>query len=231
MATTDTNETSAQAKFKIVQLTVGELAENCYLFINEQTKEGFIVDPGDEASRIGVRVAHEQMTPKAILLTHGHFDHFLAADELAKRYEIPILIHEADAALLEDPNGNLALPFFGMRSTLKADRTFSDGEVLSLAGYDFKVIHTPGHTRGSVCFYQEELGICFSGDTLFCESLGRTDFPGGSVKDIVASICKRLLLTLPEDTVVYPGHNEQTTIEHEKKYNPTVPYLARFTKD
>lgn len=224
-------QNNTEPKFKIVQMTVGELAENCYLFINAQTKEGFIVDPGDEASRISVRVGHEQMKPTAILLTHGHFDHFLAADELAKRYEIPVYIHEEDASLLQDPNDNLSLPFFGIRATLKADKTFTEGDILSLCGYDFKVIHTPGHTRGSVCFYQKELGICFSGDTLFCESLGRTDFPGGNVKDIVASICKKLLLALPEDTVVYPGHNEQTTIKHEKKYNPTAPYLARYTKE
>ena len=222
---------NTQPKFKIVQLTVGELAENCYLFINKETNEGFIVDPGDEATRISVRVNHEQMKPVAILLTHGHFDHFLATEELAKKYEIPVCIHEADASLLEDPNDNLSLPFFGVRATLKADKIFAEGDTLTFAGYDFKVIHTPGHTRGSVCFYQEELGICFSGDTLFCESLGRTDFPGGNVKDIVASICKKLLLALPEDTVVYPGHNEQTTIEHEKKYNPTAPYMARYTKE
>jgi len=217
-----------QAKFKIVQITVGQLAANCYLFINRETMEGFIVDPGDEAARIGVRVGHEQMKPTAILLTHGHFDHFLAAEELAKRYDIPIYVHEADVSLLEDAEENLSLPFFGIRATLHADKTFKDGDILSLCGYDFTVIHTPGHTRGSVCFYQKELGICFSGDTLFYESLGRTDFPGGSVKDIVTSICKRLLLSLPEDTVLYPGHNEATSIAHEKKYNPTVPYLGRF---
>lgn len=223
------------SRYQVECMGVGELQTNCYLFINTETREGFVVDPGGSPLRISARIAELEIRPVAIVLTHGHFDHFGGAESLQKRYEIPVIIHEADAKLLESPMENLSAPFTGIPITMKADRTVVDGETLTLAGADFQVIFTPGHTPGGMSLYlpaeaEGEKPILFSGDTLFCESLGRTDFPGGNTKTLVRSICQRLLLALPEETIVYPGHNDATTIGYEKKWNPTASYLSHFTK-
>lgn len=157
------------------------------------------------------------------MLTHGHFDHILAVEDIRRAFpEITVYAAEKEAKLLGDPRLNMT-GSYGTGFSLSPDRLVKDGDVLELAGFKWKVIETPGHTAGSMCLWIEEEDVLISGDTLFAESLGRTDFPTGSSADIIRSIKERLFV-LPEDTMVYPGHGEPTTIRHEKAHNPVAFY-------
>ena len=202
---------------KVECLTVGMVGTNCYLVMNEDTKELLILDPGDEAPRIASKIEKLEGKPAAILITHGHFDHVMAAEELAKRYKIPRLILKEEKRVLESMQLN-ACGMIGHRETYSADEFLSDGQELKLAGFTIRVIHIPGHTPGGCCFYFPEEGALFSGDTLFESSIGRTDFPEGSMSALVRSIHEKLF-PLPDDTVVYPGHMGTTTIGREKVSN------------
>lgn len=211
------------AEMRIKTMVLGAVQTNCYLIYDNETGRGFVVDPADESETIERACAGLGVKPEAVLLTHGHGDHILAAEDLRKKYGIPVLAGEQERELLADPSLNLSAAL-GMGSVaLRADREVRDGEELELAGFRLKVLATPGHTKGSVCYLDEGEKVLFSGDTLFEESLGRTDFPTGSVKEIVDSI-SRVLFALPEEIMVYPGHGEPTTIGHEKVYNPVAMY-------
>lgn len=201
---------------EIKNVLVSEAYTNCYLVKNEENDEGFIIDPGGSALKISRCVEQMGMTPKAILLTHGHFDHIGAVDELRERYDIKVYVSEEESKFMQNYNNNLSV-FFGEGMIVKPDITVHDGEELEIAGIKMKFILTPGHTPGSGCFYVEDEGVLFSGDTLFCMSRGRTDFPGGSEREIIDSIRNKLLV-LPGETVVLAGHNEQTTIDNEKRF-------------
>ena len=201
---------------EIKSVLVSEAYTNCYLVKNEETNEGFIIDPGGSALKISRCIEQMEMTPKAILLTHGHFDHIGAVDELRDRYDINVYVSEQESKFMQNYNNNLSV-FFGEGMIVKPDITISDGEELEIAGIKMKFILTPGHTPGSGCFYVEEEGVLFSGDTLFCMSRGRTDFPGGSERKIIDSIRNKLLV-FPGETVVLAGHNEETTIDNEKRF-------------
>ena len=203
---------------KIEQYCVGQVATNCYFAINGETKEMLVIDPGDSAKMLADKINQEGLKPQAILLTHGHFDHVLAAEELAGIFGVKIYAHEKEQDTLENPGKNVSL-MVGGRDAYHADVYVKDGEVLELAGMKVKVLHTPGHTAGGCCYYLEEEGALFSGDTLFCQSVGRTDFPGGSMSEIVRSI-KEKLMALPDEVRVYPGHMDLTTIGKERAYNP-----------
>lgn len=203
---------------KIEQFCVGQVATNCYFIINNETKEMLIADPGDSAEMLADRIRREKLEPKAVLLTHGHFDHAMAAEELAEMFGIKIYAHEAEKDTLEDPGKNVSL-MIGSRDVYHADVYVKDKEVLNLAGMELKVLHTPGHTAGGCCYYLEKEKALFSGDTLFCQSVGRTDFPGGSMSGVVRSI-KEKLMVLPDDVKVYPGHMDLTTIGAERAHNP-----------
>ena len=158
---------------------VGSVFTNCYFLKNKETEEMLIVDPGDNADRIEQKVLEMQGRPVAILLTHGHFDHILAAEEIKKKYNIPIYACAKEEKTLQDPRINLTA--FHMSSyTLKADVYLTDLQVVELAGFSVQMIETPGHTLGSCCYYLKDEGVLFSGDTVFCGSVGRTDFPEGS---------------------------------------------------
>lgn len=208
---------------RIKTMVLGSVQTNCYIVYHEETKAAVIIDPADGSSAIQAACTGLGVKPEAILLTHGHGDHILAAEDLKKAYSVPIVAAETERALLADPALNLSVAL-GMPSTsLRADREVRDGETLELAGFRFRVLATPGHTSGSVCYLAEGEDALFAGDTLFGESLGRTDFPTGSVQEIVASI-SQVLFALPEDTMVYPGHGNPTTIGHEKRYNPVAIY-------
>ncbi|MCI5648261.1 MAG: MBL fold metallo-hydrolase [Fusicatenibacter sp.] len=201
----------------VKNLVLGMLSANCYFVQNPDTKEMFLVDPAASPERIEAQIAVMDGKPKAILLTHGHYDHMLAADEIRKKYGIPVYVHEKEQALLGNGEQNLSA-IWSVCYTMQADRTVKEGDMLSIAGYQIQVIATPGHTSGSVCYYLKEEQILFSGDTLFCESYGRYDFPTSSGRALIASV--KRLLQLPDGVKVYPGHNESTDIEHEKRYNP-----------
>ena len=205
-------------KLKIDQYVVGQVQTNCYVAINSDTKECFIVDPGAAAPQLAERIRRDGYQPVAILLTHGHFDHAGAASQLAEEFGIKIYAHEKEKDTLEDYNKNLS-GWEGMKKSYHADVFLKDEEELDLAGLHIRVFHTPGHTEGGCCYYLPYENIVFSGDTLFAQSVGRTDFPGGSMSQIVRSI-KEKLMVLPEHTAVYPGHNDVTTIETERMYNP-----------
>lgn len=205
---------------KIEQYCVGAVQTNCYFAINDETQEMMIIDPGDSASFLADKIRQENLKPQAVLLTHGHFDHAMAAEELAGMFDIQIYAHEKEKDTLAQPRLNVS----GMirhGDVYHADVFVKDGEVLTLAGMEVKVLYTPGHTEGGCCYYIEKEKALFSGDTLFCQSVGRTDFPRGSMSELVRSI-KEKLLPLPDDVKVYPGHMGTTTIGMERMGNPFI---------
>lgn len=196
----------------------GSMRTNCYFIYDDDTKELIIADPAGEADRLKSMVAERGLKPQAILLTHGHFDHIGAVDEIRKAYGIPAYCLDAEKEILENTEYNLSA-WMGESFAVKPDRLLTDKQELVLAGFSIRVIATPGHTKGSCCYYFKEDGFLLSGDTLFLESYGRTDFPTGSMSELACSI-KEKLFALPEETPVYSGHGDPTTIEHEKRYNP-----------
>lgn len=204
-------------KLRIAQLTLGPVSTNCYFLINEETKETVLIDPPAEAARIMYKIRSEELSLSAILLTHGHFDHIMAADEVKEETGAKIYAIEQERIILEDAENN-GSPMVGAAVVCKADQFLRDHQKLSLAGFTVEVIHTPGHTIGSVCYYLEEEGVLISGDTLFEGSCGRTDLATGSMSAIIQSI-KRRLFVLPDNVKVYPGHGEATTIGYEKLHN------------
>ena len=177
-----------------------------------------IVDPGDNADRIEQKVLEMQGRPAAILLTHGHFDHIMGIDTLRREWSVPVYASALEQKVLTDANVNLSVAY-GAGYVFADAKFLEDGASLALAGYQIRMISTPGHTAGGCCYYIEEEEVLFSGDTLFAGSVGRTDFPTGSMSTLVRSVKERLL-SLPEDTQVYPGHMEATTIGFEKENNP-----------
>ena len=205
---------------KVERYATGILNTNCYLAINEETKETVVVDPADCPKYLMRHIKENELKIVAILLTHGHFDHTMGIDKFLDEYKVPVYVHEEDAAMLEDIELNLSRVYTS-GYTFSGARTVRDKQILHLAGEDFEVIHTPGHTRGGCCFYVAEDNVLFSGDTLFQNSVGRTDFETSSMSDLVHSIRDRLFV-LPDETHVYPGHMGETMIGHEKKYNPFI---------
>ena len=202
----------------IQQRVLGMVSTNVYVCMHAETKEAFIVDPADDADEIIRLVSAMGAKPCAILLTHGHFDHIGAADALRKRYEILVYAEEHEKELLASPALNLS-GGWADSLTLTADHLLKDGDMLNIAGFTIRVLHTPGHTPGGCCYELVGEDILFSGDTLFYMSVGRTDFPGSSGAAMRMSL-HRLLEELSEDTQVLPGHGESTTIGYEKRNNP-----------
>lgn len=207
------------ANMKINHYVVGPVQTNCYFIINDDTKETLIVDPGASAKELAKRLRVDELKPIAILLTHGHFDHATGAKELSEEFDrIPIYIHEDEKETLVDPQLNASW-MCGESLVFEADKFVKDEETLELAGFKIRVFLTPGHTPGGCCYYFPYEEVVFTGDSLFCMSIGRTDFKKGSMSDLVRSV-KEKLMTLPERTTVYPGHNDITTIENERIHNP-----------
>lgn len=188
-------------QIEIKSMTLGMVATNCYLIINKETKEALLIDPADNALRISNVIEENVCTLKAILLTHGHFDHIMALNELKKRYNVPVYAHEEEEDVLKQSSLNMS-GMIGQIYTTQADIYVKDGEHLKLAGLDIIVLHTPGHTKGGVCYYLPEEKVLMSGDTLFHCSIGRTDFPTGSMSQLVRSV-KEQLFVLPDDVQVY----------------------------
>ena len=212
------------SKMKINHYVVGPVQTNCYVVINEENKECLIIDPGASAKQLAELIRRDELTPVAVLLTHGHFDHAGAAEDLAKEFDIKIYAHEAERDTLGNPQKNVSW-MVGESESYRADVFLKDEEVITLAGFDIKVLHTPGHTEGGCCYYVADEDVVFTGDTLFAQSVGRTDFPGGSMSQIVRSVQDKLLSlneagNLETDIMVYPGHNDPTTIETERMNNP-----------
>lgn len=221
----------------ITGFPAGILACNCYVLARRHGGDALIVDPGQRAAGPLRRILDEnRLTPAAVLLTHGHLDHIWSAQKIADGYGIPVYIHPRDRFMLTDPIrgfgprlGQLALGalFREPRQVVELDR---DGDKLDLGDITVNVDHTPGHTRGSVCFRVAgagpgPAGVVFSGDTLFAGSVGRTDLPGSSGRDLLGSIVDKLLV-LDDATVVHPGHGPATTIGVERATNPFLEGLS-----
>ena len=205
---------------KVEKFVTGIISTNCYLVINEDTKQAVVIDPAACPSYLMSHIKSEGLKIEAILLTHGHFDHIMGIDGFLSEFDVPVYVHEEDADAMEDPVLNQSSTYTSGYTFGKA-RYLRDRQTLELAGYTFQVIHTPGHTKGGCCYYVASEGVLFSGDTLFQNSVGRTDFVNSSTSDLVHSVREKLFL-LPDDTMVYPGHMGETTIGHEKNYNMFV---------
>ena len=200
-------------------IVVGPVQTNCYFLKHKETGELVIADPGAEAERIIYALEKLQGKPAAILLTHGHYDHICAANELREHYGIPVYAAKAEEGLLADTYSNLSADWSGVPYTVKADVYLEDSAVFEAGGFSVKMLLTPGHTPGSCCYWIEDEGVCLSGDTVFCGSCGRPDLPGGSMSSMRQSL-NRLLHLLPGSTEIYPGHGEATDAEFERKNNP-----------
>ncbi len=201
----------------IERLTLGGLQTNCYLLADGEAGECAVFDPAAEADRILAAARRHSLRIKYIILTHVHIDHIMALDELKAATGAEIVVHSAEADLLNDSAGTLAQLFAAEPPRSRADTAVSEGDVLRLGKAELKFIHTPGHTVGGMCVLCGD--ILISGDTLFAESVGRTDFPGGSHAQLMQSINQKLM-TLDDDIQVFPGHGPSTTIGHEREHNP-----------
>ena len=186
----------------IKKIVVSPLESNCYLAGDEDTKEIFVIDPGGDYEKIKNIIDRYSLKPKAVINTHGHGDHIGANNE----FGIPVWIHRLDAEFLTDPSRNLSGAFGFFLKTKKASRLLEHGDTLNIGKYNLEVIHTPGHTPGSICLKEDE--VIFTGDTLFRQGIGRTDFAYGSEEDIMRSIKERLF-TLGDGYIIYPDNGDK----------------------
>ncbi|MCE5284920.1 MAG: MBL fold metallo-hydrolase [Pelosinus sp.] len=204
---------------QIITLQVGPIGTNCYIVYSEHTRQAAVIDPGGNAEDILAELKEQQLTVLAIINTHGHADHIMANTKLREVTQAPLYIHSADAPMLLSARLNLS-QFLGMEFTCEpADQLLSEGDKITIGEFVLTVVHTPGHTPGGISLLTDQ--IVFSGDTLFAESVGRTDFPGGSQSQIVESV-KNKLLILDDAVKVLPGHGPGTTIGWERTHNPYI---------
>lgn len=206
--------------------TVGQIAENCFLFRKDGSDRAIVIDPGDEAERLEGAIDELGVTVEAILLTHTHFDHIGAVAPLARATGAPVWCPEIETAVLADINSFVPWPGFGPFESYEADHTVSGGEKLELAGMEIDVIFTPGHSPGHVTYSIPDEEAIFSGDVLFQGSVGRTDLPFGDWPTLLESL-RNLIEALPPETKVYPGHMGITTLGAERATNPFLAELAR----
>lgn len=207
------------------QLTLGPIQTNGYILFDEKNRQAIVIDPGADGDRIIQTIDAVDTQPLAILLTHAHFDHIGAVDQLREKYRIPVYLHEQEADWLTDPEKNGSAFFPVDRVTQKpADHLFKEERELEIGTFHLHVFRTPGHSPGSVSYYSRNDGIVFAGDTLFAGSIGRTDLPGGDHDVLLNSIASKLL-TLPEETIVAPGHGPVTRIGNEAESNPFLQQI------
>ena len=202
----------------VVTLPVGLIQTNCYVVGCPESKEGTIIDPGGHPERIMAEVDRLRLTIKYVLNTHAHFDHTDANGAIVQATGATLALHPQDRALLAAAGG---AALFGLQAQPGPPPSLDlhDSDELPVGNLRFRVLHTPGHTPGHVCFYEPQEGVLFDGDLLFYRGVGRTDLPGGSWQQLLDSI-QRVLFALPDETVVYPGHGPLTTIGDEKRHNP-----------
>jgi hydroxyacylglutathione hydrolase len=199
-----------------LSIAVGELQTNAYIFYNAASRRCFVIDPGAEAGKIMALLSGEKLLPLAVVLTHGHADHVGAVTTLASHFHVPVWIHEADDQLMRGPANRGFAAMFGVELPPAAGRLLAAGDALALDGLELRVIHSPGHTPGSILLYGD--GLLFTGDTLFREDVGRTDLPGGDEAALRRSL--DAIKTLPPRTVILPGHGPSSVLEHELQSNP-----------
>jgi len=204
---------------KFDSLIVGALETNCYLIHCPETLQCAVVDPGAEAKKIFRMIAEKGLTPVMLLNTHGHIDHIGANKDVKERFNIPLYLHASDESMLENVQQSELSFFLDAKDSPSPDKYLEEGDTVKIGKSSLKVIHTPGHSPGSVSFLGD--GFLLSGDTLFYGGVGRTDLPGGSWKELVKSI-KTKILILPDETTVLPGHGPFTTVGQEKSFNPFI---------
>jgi len=206
---------------KIDSLILGAYETNSYVLRGSETAaDCLVIDTGLDVGGLIDFLQEQELNPVAIVLTHGHADHIGGVAALRSRFgDMKVHIHKLDAEMLTEPQANLSAMTGAPFTTDPEDFSLQEQSVIDLAGIELLVLHTPGHTPGGICLYSKENGVAFVGDTLFAESVGRTDFPGGSTSQLISSIREKLF-TLPDETKVYPGHGPATTIGHEKAHNP-----------
>jgi hydroxyacylglutathione hydrolase len=206
---------------KIDRFILGDFETNCYVVrVDETAKDCLVIDPGFDAQQIVDFLAERELNPVAVVLTHGHADHIVGVDLLRQQFpKVRVYIHKLDAMMLADAAANLSSLVGRPYMAEPADVLLEDGQTLDQAGIRLEVLHTPGHTPGGICLYARQEGLAFVGDTLFADSVGRADFPGGDMGQLIRGI-KSKLLTLPDNTVVYPGHGMRSTIGRERRANP-----------
>ncbi len=202
----------------IKQLPVGPLQTNCYIVGCEETKQGVVIDPGDEGERILAEVEELGLTIKYILNSHAHFDHILANNFLVKATAASLALHPLDLPLLKQ-SGGAQLFGFNAPPSPEPDIELAEGETITFGTHTLQVFLTPGHTPGHVSFYEANAGVVFDGDVLFAGGIGRTDLPGGNYETLMASINEKLM-TLPDETVLCSGHGSVSTIGQERSSNP-----------
>jgi len=206
---------------KIDRLILGAYETNCYVLRNcEAAKDCLIIDAGLGASKLINFLKEHELNPLAVVLTHGHIDHIAGVAALRTEFpDIKVYIHKLDADMLTEPHTNLSAMTGANFSIEPADFSLDEQSIIAQAGVKLSVLHTPGHTPGGICLYSKDEGVVFTDDALFADSIGRTDFPNGSMSQLLKSIREKLF-TLPDETKVYPGHGPITTMAHEKAHNP-----------
>lgn len=205
---------------KVNRMVLGPVETNCFYAYVEGSEEAIVFDPGDQGERVYERLKGEGLIIKGILLTHGHFDHISGVEKLRALSGAKVYASKEEKEICERPDLNCSIQM-GRPVNIQVDYFLKDEEILEIAGMKIKTLYTPGHTKGGVCYYIEEEGILVSGDTLFQDSVGRTDLPTGSMGTLVRSIKERIFV-LPDNVQIYPGHGDVTTVAHEKAYNPFV---------
>ncbi|MCY6958573.1 MBL fold metallo-hydrolase [Clostridium brassicae] len=198
---------------KIKVIPLGLYAANCYILIDENTKDASIIDPGGDAKLLIKEVEKLEVNPKYILLTHGHMDHVGAVNDVKEKYNIPVYINLKDKKMMNEGQDVFGATWKGTSE----DTEINEGDILTLGSLEIKCIETPGHTPGGMCFIVRN--VVFTGDTLFEGSIGRTDFVGGDYNALIKNIKEKLMI-LPEDTIVLPGHGPKSNIGYEKRSNP-----------
>ena len=200
-------------------LTVGPFQENCYIVGDQSTGEGALIDPGDEAARIALAVEQTEIEIGSIILTHSHIDHVGAVADLADEYSCPVLLHAEAEQMLQNVQQQAVMMGVKFGRVPQVDRYIGTEETLQVGGVSLKSLYTPGHAPGHLAFYIEEEGAVISGDAVFAGSIGRTDLPGGNMGVLMESI-REQILTLPDETRLYPGHGPDTTVGNERATNP-----------
>jgi glyoxylase-like metal-dependent hydrolase (beta-lactamase superfamily II) len=205
-------------EIEVTVLTVGPIQTNCYIVNQKGNNSCVVVDPGEEAEKIAAYISKKGLKNEAVLLTHGHFDHISGVSELVSLVGGKIYAYEGEKELMMNPDMN-GSTMMGYQIALEPECLLKDKQKITLAGIEFHVIHTPGHTAGGCCYYQPEEKLLFSGDTIFMESVGRTDFPTGNSSKLIDSV-RNKVLTLPSEVHIYPGHGPDTTVAYEMANNP-----------
>lgn len=207
---------------QIKTVVTGQLEENCHLIWDDE-KRCLVVDPGDDFDRIWEVISEEGLFVETIALTHGHYDHVGAVNELRQKTDAKVIAHEEEQALILNPQISLSYYFKPDFPTPVVDSYVREGDTVTVGSLSFIVMHTPGHTQGGMCLYTD--GVIFSGDTVFFGTLGRWDFPTGDLTKLVHSITKRIF-SLPSNTVIYSGHGPKTTVGNEKHHNEVLRWSS-----